>query len=60
MSIQIAFHFDSPPGPEPAGFLDTFDAETGEGVGVGKWVDNGDGTWSLIVLVDEVDIRRDT
>ena len=54
---ELDFTFDGPPGPDPPRFIETHDAHTGSGVGWGKWIDNGDGTWSLIGLAAEV--RRD-
>lgn len=38
--------FDGPPGHLPGRFIDCLD-EQGRGLGIGKWVDNGDGTWAL-------------
>ena len=51
---ELDFTFDGPPGPESPRFIETHDAFTGRGVGWGKWLDNGDGTWSLIGLAAEV------
>ncbi len=51
---ELDFTFDGPPGPDPPRFIETHDAHTGSGVGWGKWIDNGDGTWSLIGLAAEV------
>ena len=51
---ELDFMFDGPPGPVSPGFIETHDASIGRGVGWGKWLDNGDGTWSLIGLAAEV------
>ena len=51
---ELDFMFDGPPGPVFPRFIETHDAYTGRGVGWGKWIDNGDGTWSLIGLAAEV------
>ena len=51
---EVDFMFDGPPGPESPRFIETHDAYTGRGVGWGQWIDNGDGTWSLIGLAAEV------
>lgn len=47
---ELDFMFDGPPGPESPRFIETHDAYTGRSVGWGQWIDNGDGTWSLIGL----------
>ncbi len=46
--IEMDVMFDGPPGPQPGRFIDCHDAVTGESIHWGKWLDNGDGTWSLI------------
>ena len=51
---ELDFTFDGPPGPVSPGFIETHDAYTGRGVGWGRWIDNGNGTWSLIGLAAEV------
>ena len=47
-SFELEIVFDGPPGPIPGRFIETQDAQTGEGIGWGEWLNNGDGTWSLI------------
>ena len=61
-TTEIAIVFDGPPGPTPPRFVETEESNgycaTGRGIGVGRWVNNGDGTWSLLINVPNEDIRK--
>jgi hypothetical protein len=45
---EIEIVFDGAPGPVAGRFIEVQDPQTGESVGWGEWLNNGDGTWSLI------------
>ncbi len=53
--IEMDVMFDGPPGPESGRLIEVHDAKTGESITWGEWLDNGDGTWSLIgpALIDD-------
>lgn len=59
---EIAIVFDGPPGPEAPRFVETETSNnycaTGTGIGVGRWVDNKDGTWALLLRVPSEDVQR--
>ena len=46
--IELDVMFDGPPSHEAGRFIDCHNAQTGEGVHWGEWLDNGDRSWSLI------------
>lgn len=46
--------FDGPPAPEGGRFVEVED-ERGNSIKVGEWIDRGDGTWSLKIIVNDVD-----
>lgn len=48
--------FDGGPGPVSGRFVETEDA-SGHGIGIGEWVDRGDGTWALRIPVAVTLIR---
>lgn len=48
--------FDGPPGPVAGRFIET-ETPDGKGVGLGEWIDRGDGTWALRLLVPSETIR---
>lgn len=45
--------FDGPPGPTPGRFIDCIDQD-GRGVNAGEWIDLGDGTWALRIIIREL------
>lgn len=57
--VLVDFVFEGPPGPIPTGFIDTM-LPTGQGCGVGEWVEKADGTWAIRAHVYEGDVRRQT
>jgi hypothetical protein len=63
-TMEIAIVFDGSPGPQAPRFIETERSNgycaTGEGVGVGRWVDNRDGTWALLIRVPSEDVRTGT
>ena len=56
--IEMDVMFDGPPGPESGRLIEVHDAKTGESIAWGEWLDNGDGTWSLIgpALIDDSEL----
>ena len=45
---EIQFVTDGPPGPNSGRFVEVEDAQTGESIKWGKWLEGTDGMWTLI------------
>lgn len=56
-TTTIDIVFDGPPGPESGRFIET-ETVDGHGIGVGEWIDRGDGTWALRLPVATSAVRR--
>jgi hypothetical protein len=58
MMRKIRIRFDGPPGPQGGRFIETEDAYTGSGVGVGWWERDGGGdNWFLHLEIPDDQVR---
>lgn len=51
MKEYIDIVFDGPPSHKPGRFVEVED-ETGASIGVGEWIERGDGLWALRFTVE--------